>query len=189
VKPVLKAPGIMLLKLRYGEPVSGFAFNFNLRRYTAGSVASLHSMEAEEEVAEEEEEADAVNTIGDVGRTGPIPKFTAAPDADAAVAATATETASPRASSGSRKRVAMSSPAVGLCMQVEPMKPALKVLGSIDSKLRYDELLSKFAFNFNLRRYTAAGSTGGSKRAAVSFAIGEAAVTAGAYTRSLFSST
>jgi len=31
---VLKAPGIMLLKLRYDEPVSSFAFNFNLRRYT-----------------------------------------------------------------------------------------------------------------------------------------------------------
>ena len=33
MKPVLKAPGTMLLKLRYDEPLSNFAFNFNLRRY------------------------------------------------------------------------------------------------------------------------------------------------------------
>ena len=33
-KPVLKAPGIKLLKLEYDEPLSKFAFKFNLRRYT-----------------------------------------------------------------------------------------------------------------------------------------------------------
>jgi hypothetical protein len=32
--PVLKAPGSMLLKLRYDEPLSNFAFKFNMRRYT-----------------------------------------------------------------------------------------------------------------------------------------------------------
>ena len=31
--PVLKAPGIKLLKLKYGKPLSKFAFKFNLRRY------------------------------------------------------------------------------------------------------------------------------------------------------------
>ena len=33
MKPRLKAPGTMLLKLRYDEPHSNFAFNFNLRLY------------------------------------------------------------------------------------------------------------------------------------------------------------
>jgi len=33
MKPVWKAPGSMLLKLRYDEPLSNFAFKFNLRRY------------------------------------------------------------------------------------------------------------------------------------------------------------
>ena len=33
MKPVLKAPGTMLLKLIYDEPLSNFAFNFNLRRF------------------------------------------------------------------------------------------------------------------------------------------------------------
>jgi len=33
MKPVLKAPGSVLLKLRYDGPLSNFAFNLNLRRY------------------------------------------------------------------------------------------------------------------------------------------------------------
>ena len=33
IKPTLKAPGYMLLKLKYVEPVSNFAFKLNLRRY------------------------------------------------------------------------------------------------------------------------------------------------------------
>ena len=34
IKPTLKAPGIKLLKLKCDKPLSNFAFNFNLRRYT-----------------------------------------------------------------------------------------------------------------------------------------------------------
>jgi len=34
MKPVLKALGTVLLKLRCEEALSNFAFNFNLRRYT-----------------------------------------------------------------------------------------------------------------------------------------------------------
>jgi len=34
MKPVLKVPGSMLLKLIYDEPLSTFAFDCNLRRYT-----------------------------------------------------------------------------------------------------------------------------------------------------------
>jgi hypothetical protein len=34
MKPMLKAPGRTRLTLKYDEPLSNFAFNFNLRRYT-----------------------------------------------------------------------------------------------------------------------------------------------------------
>jgi hypothetical protein len=36
IKPVLKAPGPTLLEHGYDGPLSKFAFNFNLRRYTLG---------------------------------------------------------------------------------------------------------------------------------------------------------
>jgi len=36
IKPVLKAPGSMLIRLRYDGPLSNFAFRFNRRRYTGG---------------------------------------------------------------------------------------------------------------------------------------------------------
>ena len=35
MKPVLNLPGTKRLKLRYDEPLSNFAFDFNLRRYNA----------------------------------------------------------------------------------------------------------------------------------------------------------
>jgi len=34
IKPILKAPGIKLLKLKYASSRSSFAFKFNLRCYT-----------------------------------------------------------------------------------------------------------------------------------------------------------
>ena len=34
IKPTLKAPEIQRLKLKYDEPLSSFAFKFNLRHYT-----------------------------------------------------------------------------------------------------------------------------------------------------------
>ena len=39
-------------------------------------------------------------------------------------------------------------------MQVEPIKPTLKAPGSKRLKLEHGKLLSIFAFNFNLRRYS-----------------------------------
>ena len=39
-------------------------------------------------------------------------------------------------------------------MQVEPIKPTLKAPGTERLKLKYDELHSSVAFNFNLRRYS-----------------------------------
>jgi hypothetical protein len=38
-------------------------------------------------------------------------------------------------------------------VQVDPIKPKLKAPGTKRLKLEYDELLSSFAFKFNLRRY------------------------------------
>jgi hypothetical protein len=41
----------------------------------------------------------------------------------------------------------------GMAVQVNPMKPTLKAPGAKRLKLNYVELLSNFAFNFNLSRY------------------------------------
>ena len=41
-------------------------------------------------------------------------------------------------------------------MQLDPIKPTLKAPGSKRLKLQYDELLSRFAFKFKLRRYMVA---------------------------------
>ena len=63
-------------------------------------------------------------------------------------------------------------------MQVDPIKPILRAPGTERLKLKYDEPPSKFAFKFNLRRYT---EEAGERKAA--------AQEAGAYTRALLSST
>jgi len=44
----------------------------------------------------------------------------------------------------------------GRAVQVDPIKPTLQAPGTKRLKLEFDELLSNFAFNFNLRRYTKA---------------------------------
>ena len=41
-------------------------------------------------------------------------------------------------------------------MQVDPIRPTLKLPGTKRLKLECDEPLSNFAFNFNLRRYNEA---------------------------------
>jgi hypothetical protein len=41
----------------------------------------------------------------------------------------------------------------GRAVQVDPIKPTLKAPGTKRLNLQYDELLSIFAFKFNLRRY------------------------------------
>jgi len=48
---------------------------------------------------------------------------------------------------------------LGMAVQVEPMKPLLKAPGTKRLKLEYDELLSSFAFKFNVRRYTLESTT------------------------------
>ena len=44
--------------------------------------------------------------------------------------------------------------ALGRAVQVDPIKPTLNAPGTKRLKLKYVELLSSFAFNFNLRRYS-----------------------------------
>jgi len=46
--------------------------------------------------------------------------------------------------------------ASGRAVQVDPIKHTLKAPGTKCLKLKYDELLSSFASNFNLRQYTVA---------------------------------
>jgi hypothetical protein len=46
----------------------------------------------------------------------------------------------------------------GRAVQVEPMKSVLKAPGAMLLKLRYDELLLLFPFNYSLRQYTVACS-------------------------------
>ena len=41
-------------------------------------------------------------------------------------------------------------------MQFYPINPTLNAPGTQRLKLQYDEVLSSFAFNFNLRRYNSA---------------------------------
>ena len=43
---------------------------------------------------------------------------------------------------------------LGRVVQVDPIKPTLKALGTHLLTLKCDEALSTFAFNFNLRRYS-----------------------------------
>jgi hypothetical protein len=58
-----------------------------------------------------------------------------------------------RGAGGGRATTAPSGP--GRAVQVDPMKPKLNPPGSKRLKLKYDKLLSGFAFEFYLRRYTA----------------------------------
>ena len=44
IKPTLKPPGTQRLKLKYDEPLSNFAFKFNLRRYTKDYQLVLHKV-------------------------------------------------------------------------------------------------------------------------------------------------
>jgi hypothetical protein len=46
MKPVLKAPGFMLLKLRYDGPLSNFDFKFNLRRNIVALCTAGHFFNA-----------------------------------------------------------------------------------------------------------------------------------------------
>ena len=65
-------------------------------------------------------------------------------------------------------------------MQVDPIKPKMNAPGTKRLKLKSDEPLSSFAFEFNLRRYIQANLTLAE--------LFRKPATAGAYTRPLLSS-
>jgi hypothetical protein len=71
-------------------------------------------------------------------------------------------------------------PQEGRLVQVDPIKPTLKAPGTKLLELQYDERLSSFAFNLNLRHY---------KKGAADTDMHSRHYWAGAYTRPLFSST
>ena len=57
----------------------------------------------------------------------------------------------------------------GRAVQVDPIKPTLKAPGTKRLKVTHDKLLSSFAFNFNLRRYTPATTTSSTPPASLSW--------------------
>jgi len=61
------------------------------------------------------------------------------------------------------------------------MKPMLKPPGAKRLKLKYDELLSDFAFKFNLRRYTTEMMSPDERRAVLQFATGLSSPPAGGF--------
>jgi len=71
-------------------------------------------------------------------------------------------------------------------VQVDPIEPTLKAPISERVILKYDERLSNFTFRFNSRRYTMT-CTDGTEATSVDDA--SVVFQAGAYTRSLLSST
>jgi hypothetical protein len=96
----------------------------------------------------------------------------------------------------------------GGTVQVDPIRPTLKPLGTTHLKLKHNEVLFKFAFKFNLRRYSTAAPAAAPRRATPSRGSPRSKCkarrprtppasatargpcpTAGAYTRPLFSST
>jgi len=61
-------------------------------------------------------------------------------------------------------------------VQVDPIKPTLKAPGTKRLKLKCDKLLSRFAFNFNLRRCTTAEECD-EKHGAVAVKVGQCRLT------------
>jgi len=79
-----------------------------------------------------------------------------------------------------QRRPLTASRAHGRAVQVDPINSTFKAPGTNRLKLEFDDLLSSFAFNFNLRRYTMAACLDTLLRDGLE---------AGAYTRPLLSST
>jgi len=69
----------------------------------------------------------------------------------------------------------------GRAVQVDPIKPTLKAPGIELLKLKFDESLSNFGFNFNLRRYSMVNTENFTP---LHLAAERGSLEAGAYTRS-----
>jgi len=122
MKSKLKPPGTKRSKLKCDIPLSTYAFNFNLRRYSL-ALRRLGGRRGVDGRRRDRGERVAGHHGGHLG-------------GDAAA--------------GGLGRAQLQ----GRAVQVDPIKPVLKAPGTKRLKLNSDDPLSKFAFRFNLRRYT-----------------------------------
>jgi hypothetical protein len=111
------------LKVKCDEPLSKFAFKFNLRRYSLDKSELMAAATAA--LAADQSQYDTARPVG---------------------------------------------MKPGRQVQVEPIKSTLKNPGSKLLKVQYGEPLSKFAFNFNLRRYNSGTPTTSRPRSSASTA-------------------
>ena len=88
-------------------------------------------------------------TLGSCASTTPTTPRLSTSRVPTAAMATSTNLRTCPLSTGSTTRLHR-----GRAVQVDPMKPTLKAPGSKRFEIKYDQLLSNFAFKFNLRRYT-----------------------------------
>jgi len=160
MKPTLKAPGSKRLKLKCDEPLTIFAIKFNLRRYNKNVALSdlkvfkgggLFSMSA----------SMFANVTTFDRKQLTLEYLTLVLSLDLAVAGDAPD--KPLLALGGtlnftypckRGMVITGTDVRGRAVQVNPIKPTLKAPGSKRLKLEHEKLLSDFAYNFNLRRYS-----------------------------------
>ena len=140
----LKAPRANQLTLKYDELLSNFAFNFKLAPLQLGAVrgqlaeTGAAAMATEAGILSAMEEAEA--ELRKVKESAEWDSRRAAEDME------------------SKEH------ALGEAVQIEPMQFVLKAPGTRRLKLKYDELLSTFAFESNSRHYSWVACSGGTRR-------------------------
>ena len=132
IKPKLKPPETKRLKLNYDEPLSRFAFKFSLRNYSSVT-------------------RDLDNFLAD-GDDGGAPAAERAYYTVYGLRKQADHSRSEILNDPEEPRTAASW--LGRVVQVDPIKPTMKAPGAKRLKLKYDEVLSNFAYNLNLRCYS-----------------------------------
>ena len=133
VEPIdltFKVPGSVLLKVQYDRPLSNVAFKFNLRCYTKGVDAAAAAVAAE---------AAAAARLALLLGVGSGDNNSGTEDMDASAF-------SAPAGAGTAAAGVVAGVTLGKAVQVEPMKRMLNAFGPKRSKLRCDELLSRFSF-------------------------------------------
>ena len=162
MKTIMKAPGTGTkhLKLKYDQLLSTFAFNFNLRRFTqgVGAPADPHDPTYVYDptyvpLTVSPPTVEARPVLADAEGDDIVARMRAH-SGDAAVQQQACHALHQMTANNAETRTRAGA-AVGWC-RLTVSKPVLKApgTGTKHLKLKYDQLLSTFAFNFNLRRYT-----------------------------------
>jgi len=136
MRPMLKAPRTKLLKLSYDEPPSNFAFRCNLRRYMKECVAQAIDNVAEGAAVSIPE---SLEEWADFKVTDELLLQLQKNTGDFEI---------------SMDTIGRPELFLGRAVQVDPIEPTLKAPGTKRLKLTNYTLLSSFAFNFHLRRYT-----------------------------------